>query len=113
MRPANAPAPSRATASRSAASSAHKSRGANSGGWFVGSAMAAFCARPRPAFDGEKKPRRSGVSLAALRVRSGDRDHASGLRSLRTLHDVVADALAFLQAAKALGVDRRVMHEHI
>src|SRR3546814_15018054 len=35
------------------------------------------------------------------------------LRALRALRDLVADALAFLQAAEALGLDCREVHEDI
>src|SRR5262245_40599698 len=44
---------------------------------------------------------------------SGDGDHAGSLGALRALDHVVADALTFLEAAEALAVDRRVMHEHV
>src|SRR3546814_15213946 len=42
-----------------------------------------------------------------------DRLHAGSLRALRALRDLVADALAFLQAAEALGLDCREVHEDI
>src|SRR4029078_5540978 len=45
--------------------------------------------------------------------RSGRGRHAGRLGALRALGDFVADALAFLQAAEALGCDRGIMHEHI
>src|SRR3546814_6460271 len=42
-----------------------------------------------------------------------DRLHAGSLRALRALRDLVADALAFLQAAEDLGLDCREVHEDI
>src|SRR5687768_3055378 len=115
MRSAKSAAPSRATASRSATSSAHRSRGANSGGWFaslsvVDSVMPCIL---RLSIDAKKNPAEAGFFPLPIRGRLRHRNNAGGLRAFGALHDVVADALAFLQAAEALGVDRRVMHEHI
>src|SRR5688572_31278806 len=61
----------------------------------------------------KKKPRRSGVSNARHRRASSSGRHACSLCALRALRHFVADPLAFLQAAEALGTDRRVMHEHV
>src|SRR5690606_40821626 len=47
------------------------------------------------------------------RISGGDGLHACGLCALRALLDLVADPLAFLQAAETLRVDCRIVHEHI
>src|SRR5690606_12914189 len=58
-----------------------------------------------PAPGGAQGSRCGGSGLGGL--------HAGSLRTLRALGDLVADALAFLQAAEALGLDRREVHEDI
>src|SRR5690606_13374338 len=60
----------------------------------------------------KKAPPERGLK-SCLSDSSGDRLDPGGLRALRALGDLVLDALSFLQAAEALGVDRRVVDEHI
>src|SRR5690554_2321971 len=66
--------------------------------------------RRRPAQ--KKAPPERGLK-SCLSGFSGDRLDPGGLRALRALGDFVLDALSLLQAAEALGVDRRIMDEHI
>src|SRR5207342_1958041 len=131
MRPANSPAPSRCTDSRRTTSSAHRSRGANSGTWlsttWVSYGGRSGMTAPLGTTAGfsrsgrlhvrrgariEKKPRRSGVSKAGS-SRSGDGLHTRRLRAFRALGHFIADPLSFLQALEAVGTDCRIVHEHI
>ncbi len=52
----------------------------------------------------KKAPPERGLK-SCLSDSSGDRLDPGGLRALRALGDLVLDALSFLQAAEALGVD--------
>src|SRR5687767_7828658 len=61
----------------------------------------------------QKKPRKRGAGRLKHTSPLCDRLHSGCLRALRALRDFVTDALAFLQAAESLGLDRREMHEDI
>src|SRR5690606_1010159 len=60
------------------------------------------------------KPRaRRGFKAYCFAVRLLHHRDPGSLRALRTLHHFEADALAFLQRAEAIGVDRGIMDEHV
>src|SRR5690606_38643749 len=61
----------------------------------------------------KKTPHQAGLKNHDVCSSGVGRLHAGGLRALRALRDLVTDALAFLQAAEALGLDRREVHEDI
>src|SRR5690606_8703302 len=60
----------------------------------------------------KKAPHRGAFKFAIV-SRSGGGLYAGGLGPLRSLRDFVADALAFLQGAEALGSNGRIVHEHV
>src|SRR5690606_22462588 len=60
----------------------------------------------------EKSPAWAGLQNLVA-GNSDDRLYPCRLRTLRTLGDFILDALAFLETAKALRIDRRVVHEDI
>src|SRR5690606_21935563 len=60
----------------------------------------------------KKAPHRGAFKFAIV-SRSGGGLYAGGLGPLRSLRDFVADALAFLQGAEALGCNGRIVHEHV
>src|SRR5690606_2708746 len=61
----------------------------------------------------KKAPHQAGPRNHDMPGSGFGRLHAGGLRTLRALRHLVADALAFLQAAETLGLDRREVHEDI
>src|SRR5690606_7298430 len=60
-----------------------------------------------------KKAPQCGAPNIVIVARSGGRLYAGGLGPLRSLRDFVADPLAFLQGAEALGCNGRIVHEHV
>src|SRR5690606_11660005 len=108
------PPPSRATASRSATSVAQASYGSSSGGWFSTRWVAKRSCADMGASARKTKPRaRRGFKAYCLAVRLLHHRDPGSLRALRALHHFEADALAFLQRAEAIGVDRGIVDEHV
>src|SRR5690606_11983305 len=62
----------------------------------------------------QKNPAQSaGSVIPGNRNRSGDRRNSRRLGTLRALGDLIAHALTFLEAAKAIGSNRAVVDEYI
>src|SRR5690606_3385069 len=71
------------------------------------------CRRLAASHPGNGKPRSWRGFLCKRACGRSGRHDVGRLRALRALHDVEADALAFLQRAESLGVDGGVVHDHI